>query len=55
MEIGRERYAFMNAIKCGARTRQDSPCKAPAIKGKRRCRICMEEKGVVLLKAARMR
>jgi hypothetical protein len=28
-----------NAPRCGARTRQGRPCAAPAIKGKRRCRM----------------
>ena len=25
--------------RCGARTRSGSPCRSPAVKGKRRCRI----------------
>lgn len=34
-------YAFNNAPRCGARTKRNngSPCRAPAIRGKRRCRI----------------
>ena len=34
-------YAFNNAPRCGARTKRNngSPCRAPAIRGKQRCRI----------------
>jgi hypothetical protein len=27
------------ALRCGARTRSGSPCRAPAVRGKRRCRM----------------
>ena len=27
------------SLRCGAKTRVGSPCKAPAVKGKRRCRL----------------
>jgi hypothetical protein len=35
------RYAFDNAPRCGARTKQNNgdPCRCPAIRGKKRCRI----------------
>jgi glucans biosynthesis protein len=29
----------LNARRCGARTRRHQPCQAPAIKGKKRCRM----------------
>lgn len=34
-------YAFNNAPRCGARTKRNngSPCRAPAIRGKSRCRL----------------
>lgn len=28
-----------NSPRCGARTRNSTPCKAPAVKGKKRCRM----------------
>lgn len=36
---GKPPYAFMGSVRCGAKTRQGSPCKAPAIKNKVRCRM----------------
>jgi glucans biosynthesis protein len=30
--------AMLGSSRCGARTRTGAPCRAPAIKGKRRCR-----------------
>ena len=30
---------FMTAPRCGARNRQGLPCRAPAMRGKRRCRL----------------
>lgn len=30
---------FTNAPRCGAKNRQGLPCKAPAMRGKRRCRL----------------
>ncbi|MDH3242612.1 MAG: hypothetical protein OEO83_18305 [Alphaproteobacteria bacterium] len=32
------RRAWPGAPRCGARTRAGHPCRAPAVKGKRRCR-----------------
>lgn len=36
-----KRYAFDNAPRCGASTKryQGRPCRSPAIRGKKRCRI----------------
>ena len=35
-----QRLSRMNrAPRCGARTRGGSPCRSPAVKGKRRCRM----------------
>ena len=33
------RFAMNGSPRCGARTRRGPPCQAPAIKGKRRCRM----------------
>ena len=40
-------YAFNKAARCGARTKRNngSPCRAPAVRGKRRCRIHGGSKG----------
>lgn len=40
-------YAFDNAPKCGARTKRymGRPCRSPAVRGKRRCRIHGGSKG----------
>lgn len=35
----KKRYAFDNAPRCGARTRRGSPCQAPAVNSKPRCRF----------------
>ena len=32
-------YAFQNAKRCGVKTRNGSPCKAPIAHGKARCRM----------------
>lgn len=32
-------YAFNNAPRCGAKTRRNTACQSPAIKGKSRCRL----------------
>lgn len=32
-------YSFFNAIRCGAKTRSSLPCKAPAMRFKKRCRM----------------
>ena len=33
------RYLFLQSPRCGARTRQGAPCRAPAVNNKRRCRM----------------
>lgn len=38
-------YAFNNAPRCGAKTRRNSVCQSPAIKGKARCRMHGGAKG----------
>lgn len=40
-------YAFDNAPRCGARTKHNNgkPCRCPAVKGARRCRIHGGAKG----------
>ena len=30
---------MLHSPRCGARTRQGSPCKSPAVQGKKRCRM----------------
>lgn len=32
-------YAFNSAPRCGAKTRRNTPCQSPAVKGKLRCRM----------------
>jgi len=32
-------YSFQKAKRCGAKTRAGTPCKAPAVHGKKRCRF----------------
>lgn len=32
-------YLMANAPRCGARNRQGKPCQAPAMRGKKRCRL----------------
>jgi hypothetical protein len=43
----RKRYAFDNATRCGARTKRNNgnPCRSPAVRGKKRCRIHGGSKG----------
>ena len=36
---GEKYYSFNNAPRCGAKTRQGSACRSPAVKGKSRCRF----------------
>lgn len=38
---GGKQYAFDTAPRCGARTKRNSgtPCRSPAVRGKKRCRI----------------
>jgi hypothetical protein len=38
-------YAFNNAPRCGAKTRQRVPCQSPAVKDKLRCRMHGGAKG----------
>tara|TARA_R110000868_G_scaffold396846_1_gene669200 strand:+ start:1165 stop:1449 length:285 start_codon:yes stop_codon:yes gene_type:complete len=44
---GKERYAFNNAPRCGAKTKRNAgaPCLSPAVRGKARCRIHGGAKG----------
>ena len=39
MKIEASGYPMHNSPRCGAKTRQQTPCKAPAIRGKNRCRM----------------
>jgi len=41
------RYAFDSAPRCGAKTKRNngSPCRSPAVRGKRRCRMHGGAKG----------
>lgn len=32
-------YPFLQSPRCGAKTRQGTPCRAPAVNNKRRCRM----------------
>ena len=36
---------MLNSLRCGAKTRQGTPCKAPAVRGKERCRMHGGAKG----------
>jgi hypothetical protein len=38
-------YAFQKAKRCGAKTRKGTPCKAPVVHGKNRCRMHGGAKG----------
>ena len=31
--------AMLSSLRCGAKTRRGTPCKSPAVQGKRRCRM----------------
>lgn len=44
---GRINYAFNNAPRCGVKTKRNngSPCRSPAIRGKKRCRMHGGSKG----------
>ncbi|WP_035918434.1 HGGxSTG domain-containing protein [Legionella fairfieldensis] len=44
---GQKQYTFNNAPRCGAKTKHHNgkPCLAPAVRGKRRCRIHGGSKG----------
>lgn len=33
------RYSFDSAPRCGAKTRSSMPCKSPAVRGNKRCRM----------------
>lgn len=41
----REKYPFLNSPRCGAKTRKDTACQAPAVLGKKRCRMHGGTKG----------
>lgn len=41
----RENPAFLSSPRCGAKTRKGIPCKAPAVRGKKRCRMHGGAKG----------
>jgi hypothetical protein len=41
----REKYPFLNSPRCGAKTRKSTTCQAPAVLGKKRCRIHGGSKG----------
>lgn len=41
----RENYPFLSSPRCGARTRKRTACKAPAVSGKKRCRMHGGSKG----------
>lgn len=35
----RNTNTMLNSLRCGAKTRRGTPCKSPAVQGKRRCRM----------------
>jgi hypothetical protein len=35
----RDTAAMLASLRCGAKTRAGGPCRAPAVRGKRRCRM----------------
>lgn len=35
----RETTSMQNSLRCGAKTRSGTPCKSPAVAGKKRCRM----------------
>ena len=39
LKNGNPRGNPLNARKCGAKTRKGTPCKSPAVRGKKRCRM----------------
>jgi hypothetical protein len=39
VKLENKQYLFQQARRCGAKTRQDSYCLSPVIKGRRRCRM----------------
>lgn len=41
----REKYPFLNSPRCGAKTRKGTACQAPAVLGKKRCRMHGGAKG----------
>lgn len=41
----RETTAMQNSLRCGAKTRAGTPCKSPAVSGKKRCRMHGGAKG----------
>lgn len=38
-------YSFMDSPRCSANTRRHTPCKSPAVRGKKRCRMHGGAKG----------
>jgi len=41
----RGKYPFLNAPRCGAKARKGAACQAPAVLGKKRCRMHGGSKG----------
>jgi len=41
----RDNYPFLNSPRCGAKTRKGTACQAPAVLGKKRCRMHGGSKG----------
>ena len=41
----RETTSMQNSLRCGAKTRSGTPCKSPAVAGKKRCRMHGGAKG----------
>ena len=39
MDHKRNTDPMLNSRRCGAKTRKGSPCKSPAVQGKKRCRM----------------
>ncbi len=39
MDHKRNTDPMLNSTRCGAKTRKGSPCKSPAVQGKKRCRM----------------
>lgn len=38
-------FAYFNSPRCGAKTRKGTPCKSPAVRSKKRCRMHGGAKG----------
>jgi hypothetical protein len=39
MHLAQEPEQLRQAVRCGARTRSGTPCRSPAVTGRRRCRM----------------